>query len=258
MFLLVPLFLSSVVGLARPASAEALSTPDGGRPAAVERRLIADRTTQLGVPGTPAKPYDGEMWGHDQISGAAPERARSGASTPGNRDSGVTRISGAAELLAEERGDGASQILIVDSGLVEPAVPLDLSLKVQVFAPERLLEITATIRKRPGYPADLFFDKDVRVRITLPPGFQLDGGSLTWSGDLKGEQVGEFIAKIRAVHDTEGVIEAAATGHAVGGRVDADTERFHVVVKSGRIHVSREPPTTFAPLTPGSGVPGLR
>jgi hypothetical protein len=78
----------------------------------------------------------------------------------------------------------------------------------------------------------------------LPPGLQPQAGDLTWSGDLKGDQVARFVATVRVPHDTVGVVEAAAIGHAAGGRVDADAVRFHVVARGGRIRVGLEPLAT--------------
>jgi hypothetical protein len=137
-----------------------------------------------------------------------------------------------------------SQVLTVESGPVEPAVPLKLSLQVAVFAEARTIEITATLGKRPGFPAHRFSLENVTARITLPPQLQLKAGNLLWSGDLKGDQVARFVATVGVLDDTEDVVKAAAIGHAAGGRVDADAVRFHVVVRGGEIRVGLEPLVT--------------
>jgi len=165
-------------------------------------------------------------------------RGRSSDAAPVRR---AITFSSSVSAWAPGGGDGASEVLIVDSGLVEPAVPLNLSLKVRVFAMKRLIEITVTVAKRSGYPTDRFFDRNVTAQISLLPGLQLEDGRLSWSGDLKGDQVAEFVAKVRAVHDTVGVIEATAIGHALGGRIDADKERFHIIVSGEQIRVTRLP-----------------
>jgi hypothetical protein len=168
---------------------------------------------------------------------------------------GRVTTSGITELRRPAGGDAPSEVLNVDSRPTEPAVPLNLALEIRVFAAKRLIEITVTVAKRSGYPTDLFFDRDVTAQISLLPGLQLEDGSLSWSGDLKGNQVAKFVAKVRAVHDTDGLIEASAIGHALGGRIDADKERFHVLVRGEQMHVSPEPPMTVSPLRPGTGSP---
>jgi hypothetical protein len=155
-----------------------------------------------------------------------------------------TRIASIGHAHAQSDAAGAnraSQVLTVDSGPVEPAVPLKLSLRVKVCVPARTIEITATLGKRPGFPAHLFSDRNVTARITLPPGLQFQTGDLAWSGDLKGDQIARFVATVGVLDDTEGVVEAAAIGHAAGGRVDADAVRFHVVARGGHIRVGLEP-----------------
>ena len=160
-----------------------------------------------------------------------------------------------ARYAAVQSGDdGASEVLNLDSPTTEPAVPLNLSLKVRVFAARRAIEITVIVAKRSGYPAELFFDRDVRAQIALLPGLELEDGSLSWSGDLKGNQVAEFVAKLRPTQDTEGIIETTAIGHAMGGGIDADKVRFHVSVRGDQIHVSPEPQMTISPSQPGTGV----
>src|SRR5262245_21304686 len=107
---------------------------------------------------------------------------------------------------AAAAGDGgpATPTLTIDSGMVEPAVPLNLVLKVRVLAGEPIVEVTVVIGKRAGFPTALFFDKNVEARINLPAGLDLDSGGLTWTGELRGDRGVEFVARIRAVRDVQG------------------------------------------------------
>lgn len=148
-------------------------------------------------------------------------------------------------------GTTPDEVLIVNSDSTDPAVPLDLSLVVRLFAKERLLEITARVGRHPVFPAELFFSNDVKVNIQLPPGLRLQEGSLSWKGDLKGEQIGEFEAKVRVERDMEGAVDASATGHAPS-RIDVDTERFYVQAKGRTIRINLEPFTQITPYQPGA------
>jgi hypothetical protein len=159
----------------------------------------------------------------------------------------------AVEAKESKRGE-ATDVLVVKSSLTEPAVPLNLDLTVRLFAKERLLEITGRVGKHPAYPATLFFDKDVKVQIKLPQGLQLHEGSLSWQGDLNGEEIGQFRATVEAVRDLEGAVDVSAIGYAaVGGRVDADSVRFYVLVKGQAMRISLNPftPFEFKPGTAG-------
>ncbi len=162
-------------------------------------------------------------------------------------------IAGESPTEAKEPKHGeATDVLVVEPSLTEPAVPLGLDLTVRLFAKERLLEITGRVGKHRAYPATLFFDKDVKVQIELPQGLQLQEGSLSWQGDLKGEKVGQFRATVRAVRDLEGTVEASAIGYAaVGGRVDGESVRFYVLVKGKTVRISLNPftPYEFKPGT---------
>src|SRR5262245_39832542 len=178
---------------------------------------------------------------------AAFESARSrGVPFPSARAGEPTAMAdGPASRSPADRADAAGgtagedgQSLTVDSGEVEPAVPLNLALHVRVLAAEALIEIKVAIGKRAGFPAELFLDENVTVRLSLPAGLTLHDGTLGWAGTLKGDQVVEFVARVKAVRDLDGVVEATATGYAPGGRVDADQERFRVVVSGGRPRVS--------------------
>ena len=108
-------------------------------------------------------------------------------------------VRSAAAAAAGSNGQSDDTVLQVNSPATEPAVPLNLSLKVRVLAAERAIEIIARVSKRSGYPADMFFDQDVTAKMTLPSGLQLEEGSLNWSGTLKGNQIGEFAAKVKAL-----------------------------------------------------------
>ncbi len=136
--------------------------------------------------------------------------------------------------------DKATQVLIVNSDPTDPAVPLDLALIVRLFAKERLLEITARVGKHPAFPAELFFDKDVKVQIQLPPGIELQKGKLSWQGDLRGDEIGEFQATVKAVRDLEGTVDAKAVGRAEG-RIDIDDEQFYVLTKGRTMKISLKP-----------------
>jgi hypothetical protein len=143
--------------------------------------------------------------------------------------------------------------LVVNSDPTDPAVPLDLSLTVRLLAGEARLEIAARVGKHPSFPAELFFDKGVEARIHLPAGLELQEGSLTWRGDLRGEQAGQFQAKVRAVRDLEAAVDASARGRAAdGGRIDADQERFYVLVKGRTVRLSLNPFTASDRPKPGS------
>ena len=165
-------------------------------------------------------------------------------------------LSGASARYVAVHGgdDGRSEVFNFDSPTTEPAVPLKVAVKVRVLA-KHAIEITAIVSKRSGYPADLFFDRDVRAQITLLPGLELEEGSLSWSGDLRGNQVAEFVAKVKPAQDTEGIIETTAIGHGMGDRIDADKVRFHISVRGDQIRVSPEPHATISPLQPGTGAP---
>jgi len=157
------------------------------------------------------------------------------------------------ESLPRVTPDNTTAALIVNSDPTDPAVPLNLALAVRSSTREPLLEIIVQVGKHPAYPATLFFDKDVKVQLQLPPGLQLQNGNLSWRGDLKGEETGQFQVKVKAVQDMEGTVDASATGHGAGGRIDADTERFYVLVKDKTIKVSLAPLALFDPLKPGTG-----
>lgn len=162
-------------------------------------------------------------------------------------------FSGACAPTIEANADKATQVLVVNSDSTDPAVPLDLALVVRLFAKERLLEITAKVRKHPAFPSELFFDKDVKVHIELPSGLELQKGKLSWQGDLRGDEIGEFQATVKAVRDLEGAVLASATGQAVvGGRIDADTEEFYVLAKGKTVGVSLNPFTQGHPSKPGT------
>jgi hypothetical protein len=162
----------------------------------------------------------------------------------------ATAICAFAGAYAESVGNASPEVLLIDSPPTELAVPLNLALTVRVLAPEPLIEITATVAKRAGYPGDIFHDRDVTARIALLPGLRLEEGSLSWSGDLRGEEAGEVVAKVRAVEDTEGLIEATASGHGQGGRFDVDNERFHVRASGEEIEVALAPSPAVSPLRP--------
>jgi hypothetical protein len=164
-------------------------------------------------------------------------------------------LSGTDEYSREGRSEEASDVLVVNSGLTDPAVPLDLSLTVRLFAKEQVLEITAKVQKHPAFPTQLFFDKDVKAEIRLPLGLQRQAGSLSWTGDLQGDAVGEFQATVTAVRDMEGTVEASAIGYALGGRVDADTERCYVRVRGQEMQVSRDPFSPADQPGPGTAAP---
>ena len=149
----------------------------------------------------------------------------------------------------------AEEVLVVNSDPTDPAVPLDLSLTVRLFPEERLLEITVRVGKHPAYPAEIFFNKNVKVEIKLPVGLELEEGSLNWKGDLQGEEIKEFQAKVKAVKDTEGAVVASAIGDAPGGQIDADTEQFYVLVKGNTIRMSLES-FVSQPFKPGRATPG--
>jgi hypothetical protein len=142
--------------------------------------------------------------------------------------------------------DDAPYVLVVNSDPTDPAVPLDLVLIVRLFAKERLLEITARVGKHPAYPAELFFDKDVKVQIQLPPGIELQKGKLSWQGDLRGDEIGEFQATVKAVRDLEAAVDAKASGHAEG-RIDIDDERFYVFAKGRTMKIGLNPFTKVLP-----------
>jgi hypothetical protein len=129
-------------------------------------------------------------------------------------------------------------------------------LTVLLLHSERLLEITVRIRKHPAFPTALFVIKNLKFEIQLPAGLQLREGGLTWEGDLQGEEIREFQIRVNAVRDMEGTVFASAIGNAPGGRVDADTEQFYVLVKGDMIRIRLEPFTSSQPLRPGRAVPG--
>jgi hypothetical protein len=153
----------------------------------------------------------------------------------------------------ESRANPEEEPLVVNSDPTDPAVPLDLSLTVRRFAEGGLLEITARVGKHSSFPAELFFDKGVKATIQLPEGLELQEGSLTWRGDLRGEEVGQFQAKVKAVRDLEATVDASARGRAAeGGRVDADQERFYVLVRGKTVRVSLNPFTASRLSKPGA------
>ena len=146
-----------------------------------------------------------------------------------------------------------ADVLVVDRGITDPAGPLDLVLFVRLLTPLRVLEITARAAKHPAFPAALFHDKDVTVRLTLPTGIVLEAGRLTWSGELHADDVAEVRATVRVLGDLDGAIEASVIGHGGGGRVDADVERFYVAARGDAIRVSRDPITgDRQPSRPGA------
>jgi hypothetical protein len=161
----------------------------------------------------------------------------------------------ACNSVGEPKLDEPTEVLVVNLDPTDPGVPLDLALTVRLFEKQRLLEITARVGKHLSYPAARFFDKDVKVQIQLPAGLQLEEGRLEWEGNLKGEEIGEFRAKVKAVHDMEVAVSASAIGHAAGGRIDADTEQFYVLVKGNSIRISLDPFTRYDPSKPGTAQP---
>src|SRR5262245_34345348 len=107
-------------------------------------------------------------------------------------------------------GQDVSETLIVESGEVEPAVPLNVVVKVRVLASEPLIEITVVLGKRAGFPAAMFFDRDVTARVVLPAGLELHRGALSWNGELRGDQVVELVATVKAILDLHAVVDVAA------------------------------------------------
>jgi hypothetical protein len=150
--------------------------------------------------------------------------------------------------------DNDSSILIVNSDPDDPAVPLDLSLSVRVLGSKRLLEVKAQVGKKPSYPSELFFDKDVKVHIELPAGLKLQEGSLTWQGDIKGNEVKEIKAGITALRDMEGAVIVSAYGRTSGGGMDADTEQFYIRTHKETMEVSLNPFTPIDLSKPGTAV----
>jgi hypothetical protein len=133
----------------------------------------------------------------------------------------------------------AARTLTIDSTPTEPASPLNLSLRVSTLPSTDMIEIGVVVGKRDGYPAEMFSATDMTVEIAIPPGFQLESGSLGWSGDIAGDEVVAFDATVRAIRDMDGIVEVAAVGNGPGGSVNADKEAFQVSVRDRRIEVSR-------------------
>jgi hypothetical protein len=161
----------------------------------------------------------------------------------------------ASNAEAATGGDSAGRVLEVDSAATEPATPLNLALRIRVLPPEQSIEISVTVAKRAGYPAEMFSARSLKAAISLPPGLKLVDGSLGWSGDLAGEDVAELRATVEAARDTEGVIEAVASGTGPGGSINADREEVRVSVRNGEIQVGRQSPVTGGPPPPGTGGP---
>ena len=146
------------------------------------------------------------------------------------------------------------ETLVIKSSLREPAVPIELVVTARLFAKTRLIHVEARVGRHPAYPAAAFSDKDVELQIKLPAELQLQEGSLSWKGDLKGDQVGQVQATVKAVRDLENAVEVSAVGHAaIGGRVDADSVLFHVLARGTLMKVSRN---AFAPLEMKPGTAG--
>lgn len=149
----------------------------------------------------------------------------------------------------------AAQAMTFDSPAAEPAVPLNLWLNVRVDQSERSVKITAFVGKREGYPAEMFDDRNVEVRIELPPDLQLKGGSLVWSGDLKGSATGSVTATVEAAGDVDATILVSAHAEAQGGRVDADREALRLSFKGKRAEVVADQAAPASPLAPGPASP---
>jgi len=160
---------------------------------------------------------------------------------------------GASNLPSQRQRQELPAVMTVNSDPDEPAVPIDLSLTVQLVGRERRLVIAGQVKKNPGYPAAAFSEKDVRAEIVLPPGLQLSSGDRTWQGDLKGHEVGQWEAQVKPVQDGQWSVEAKAVGSAEGGRVDADTEQFYVLVQGDTMRLSLTP---FRGVPPGPPPPG--
>jgi hypothetical protein len=139
----------------------------------------------------------------------------------------------------------------IDSVATEPAVPLNLALDVRIAPQQRLLEIKVMLGKRQGYPAEQFFDRDIVAQISSLPGLRLLDGSLSWSGDLRGEQTAEFVARLSIPENIDGTVEVKARGRAQGGDIDADIESFRLTARGDRITVSRETVPVISPMRPG-------
>lgn len=148
----------------------------------------------------------------------------------------------------------SGETLRIDSVAPEPAVPLNLWLDLRSVPATRIIEITVFLAKRAGYPAEIFHDRNVTAHISLLPGLQLESGSLTWTGELRGNQVAQFVARVVVPHDIEGLIEVSVTGHAAGGRVDADSERFRISARGDRIEVRPDTGEVISPLRPGEAI----
>ena len=134
-----------------------------------------------------------------------------------------------------------TEVLFVNRGATEPASPLELTLTVRLFSERRTLEILARAGRHPAYPSALFDDKNVTVRFTLPAGTALEDGSLSWTGDLRGDEVAEVLIRVKVSDAVDGFVEASVIGHAAGGRIDGDVERFYVVSSADAIKLSRDP-----------------
>ena len=165
----------------------------------------------------------------------------------------------AARRAEAQAARSKSAPLSVTSGASAPATPLDLSLVVRPSGDARVIDITATVGKRAGFPAAQFSDRDVKARISLPSGLERVSGSLSWTGDLAGDQVARFSARVRAARDTDGFVEASVVATGQGGNIDADSKRFHVSARGGRLRVSLDAPANRegppGPPRPGAASP---
>ena len=176
----------------------------------------------------------GEACGHEALSPQArPPEVRD---VDSSRDEAPPQPNGAS---AADQAGGA---MAVNSDSSAPSSPIDLSLSIRLLDGDRALSISARAGRRTGFPAGRFHDKDVTIRIELPPGLELTSGSLAWTGELKGEQTGEIHARAVAVREMEAIVVCIARGTATaGGMAHSDIEQFYVQARDGQVKVSREP-----------------
>ncbi|MEM7826748.1 MAG: hypothetical protein QXQ40_00810 [Candidatus Aenigmatarchaeota archaeon] len=119
-------------------------------------------------------------------------------------------------------------------------LPLALTLSVTPFDQQKVAVVSAKVGKLQGYRADWFKATDVAIQIVLPEGLALESGSLTYQGNLTGEETHEVKAAIRAVQLGEWILQAIASGDVPPyGRIQVSALLF-ILVREDSVLVSTE------------------
>lgn len=144
--------------------------------------------------------------------------------------------------------DISEEGIVVNNDADVPSSAMDLTLSSTPFSEDKVATISVRIGKREGYPTEGVNWPDTNAEIILPKGLELVEGDLTWQGDIIGDEIVEFKAKVRAIQNGEWKVEAYAQYIIDENNMWGDIERFYILVKDDQVLISEQrftrPPET--------------